>query len=354
MPDTIEMEYKVAPTEFKATGDKGEYEGHFSIFSNLDDGGDIVWPGAFTKTIAENGKRVKVFYAHDWEKLIGPTPDVLQEDATGLFAKGRLTLESFWGKEVWALMKDGALVEGSIGYWPVKFDFADEGRIRNLREVRLMEISPVPLGMNALTSVRAVKAAMLRAMKAAIPPKETPKAPDDEPWDAAAVLKECSGAKQLRLVHAWVDPEGDPEAKSSYKRPHHLPDGKVVWNGVKGCGGALMGARGGVDIPDADVAGVEKHLALHYAQFDKTPPWEKGLDAYFALLAQTTTEIKEGRMLSAANKDTIKTAIGALQSALDALNELLAAADPDAGKRLAQSALLVKRLRAAELALSLR
>lgn len=223
-----------------------------------------------------------------------------------------------------------------------------------MRELHLYEISPVPLGMNALTSVRAVKAAVIWAMKAAIPPKEMPMAPEDTAWDAGAVLKGCSGAKQLRLVHAWVDPEGDPEAKSSYKLPHHLPDGTVVWNGVKAAGAAVMGARGGASIPDTDIPGVEKHLGTHYAQFGKAAPWEKGLDAYFALLAQATTEIKEGRVLSSANKDTINAAVSALQSALSTLNELLAAADPDAGKRLAQSALLVKRLRAVELALALR
>ena len=357
MPDTDELEYKITPAEFKATGDKGEYEGHFSMFSNRDDGGDIMWPGAFAKTLIENGKRVKVFYAHDWEKLIGPTPDVLQEDAKGLFAKGRLTLDSFWGKEVWALMKDGALNEGSIGYWAVKYDFADEGRTRNLREVRLLEISPVPLGMNALTSIRAVKAAAFRILKAAIPPKETPKAADDTPWDSSEVLKDVSGARQLRLIHAWMDPEGDPDAKSSYKLPHHLPDGKVVLKGVQAAGAALMGARGGVDIPDADVAGVKAHLATHFAQFDLTPSWEKGasLVTHLDTLAWVTNEIKVGRMLSAANKDTIQSAVEALRQAMDALNELLAAADPDdSGKRAQSALLLLKRLRAAELALSLK
>lgn len=360
MPDN-DLEYKVAPTEFKAAGDKGEYEGHFSIFSNIDDGGDIMWPGAFSKTLAENSRRVKVFYAHDWEKLIGPAPEVLQEDARGLFAKGRLTLDSFWGKEVWALMKDGALTEGSIGYWAVKYDFADEGRIRNLREVKLVEVSPVPLGMNALTSIRAVKAAAFRALKAAIPPKEMPKAAADTPWDSSEVLKELSGARQLRLVHAWMDPEGDPDAKGSYKLPHHLPTGEVVWNGVKAAGAALMGARGGVELPETDIAGVKAHLAKHYAQFDQTCPWEKaaGLDTHLATLAWVTGELKVGRVLSSANKDTVQSAIDALQQALDALNELLAAADPnapqdDGGKRAQSALLLLKRLRAAELALALR
>lgn len=155
------MDYKIFGAEFKAAGDRGEYEGYFSIFGNVDDGLDVVHKGAFVKTINERARRVKVFYAHDWSKLIGPPPEVLAEDERGLYARGRLTLDSFWGREVWALMKDGALTEGSIGYEAVKFDFEDlDGKqVRHIREVKLYEISPVPLGMNALTELRAVKSA---------------------------------------------------------------------------------------------------------------------------------------------------------------------------------------------------
>ncbi len=350
-----EMEFKACPIEFKATGDQGQYEGHFSIFGNLDDGGDVMHEGAFTKTIAERAARVKVFYMHDWQKLIGPAPATLKEDSMGLLAAGRLTLGSFWGNETWQLMKDGALNEGSIGYEAVKWDMEEVPNgwpIRHLREVRLYEISPVPLGMNALTQIRAVKAAVLNEMKRAIAPKETPKAPDDTTWDAAAVLKEVEGAKQLRLIHAWVDAEGDPEAKSSYKLPHHLADGRVVWNGVKGCGGAMMGARGGVDIPEADMPGVKRHLALHYKQFDKTPPWEKGasLETYVPVLEMIFNELKTGQMLVTAPKEKRLEVRGLMQAALDELNRTIAAAEPQ--PKMVHSALLVKRLRAAELALA--
>jgi HK97 family phage prohead protease len=111
--------------------------------------------------------------------------------------------------------------------------------------------------------------------KGAIPPHTTPKADEDTPWSAASVLRALPNERaKLRLVHAWVDPEGDPDAKGSYKLPHHLADGKVVWKGVAAAGAALQGGRGGVNIPQSDVAGVRRHLARHYAQFDKTPPWE--------------------------------------------------------------------------------
>src|SRR3990170_1551322 len=113
------------------------------------------------------------------------------------------------------------------------------------------------------------------AFKGAIPPHTTPKADEGADWDAGAVLREIEGEAELRLVHAWVNSELDPEVKGAYKLPHHYADGRVVWRGVAAAGTALMGGRGGVDIPDADVAGVKRHLAGHYRQFDKVPPWEE-------------------------------------------------------------------------------
>ncbi len=345
------MEYKVMPTEFKTGSEEGVYEGYFAVFENVDDGGDVIHRGAFKKTLQERGRRVKVFYAHDWTRLIGPPPEVLQEDERGLYAKGRLTLDSFWGREVWALMRDGALTEGSIGYQAVKFDFDEDG-VRHLREVKLFEISPVPLGMNALTEVRAVKAAvLLQAVKAAIPPHQTEKAPEDTPWDGAAVRKALpNDAKVLRKVHAWYDPEGDPDAKSSYKLPHHLPDGRVVWNGVKAAAAALLGARGGVNIPARDVPGVKRHLEAHYHQFGRKAPWEEeaALETRLETLVMITEALKEGRGLVTADRAKVREVIGALEAAAEALHGYVTAVEPQA-----KHSTLLRRLRAAEAALRL-
>lgn len=155
----MEMKYLTTGAEFKAEGDEGVYEGHFSIFGNVDDGDDVMHRGAFKETLKLRRGRIKVFLAHDWSKLIAPPPDVINEDDAGLFASGHLTLGSFWGRETWELMKDGALTEGSIGYRadPDAIEYDDDG-VRHLYKVALYEISPVPLGMNALTDLRAVKA----------------------------------------------------------------------------------------------------------------------------------------------------------------------------------------------------
>lgn len=64
-----------------------------------------------------------------------------------------------------------------------------------------------------------------------------------------------------------------PEKYGDLKLPHHNPTSHaVVWRGVAAAMAALGGARGGVQIPSADVSAVRSHLAAHYREFEKTPP----------------------------------------------------------------------------------
>jgi len=76
----------------------------------------------------------------------------------------------------------------------------------------------------------------------------------------------------LMKICAWYDSE-NPEVKQAYKLPHHKADGlKCNWKGTAAAMAALLGARGGVNIPDGDKSGVHSHLSRHYKQFDKEPP----------------------------------------------------------------------------------
>jgi len=87
----------------------------------------------------------------------------------------------------------------------------------------------------------------------------------------------------------WYDKE-NPDIKSSYKLPHHTAKGhKTVWRGVAAAMAALLGARGGVNIPASDRKGVYNHLAKHYKEFDKEVPKFKELDE----LEDAETEINE-------------------------------------------------------------
>jgi hypothetical protein len=105
----------------------------------------------------------------------------------------------------------------------------------------------------------------------------TPKAAEDEAWSGP---KEVAAAEvaDLKVMCTWVDSESS-DIKGAYKLPHHRAAGQhaVVWNGVSAAMGALLGARGGVDIPDGDRKAVYNHLAKHYKEFDKDVPEFKEL-----------------------------------------------------------------------------
>jgi hypothetical protein len=144
----------------------------------------------------------------------------------------------------------------------------------------------------------------------AISPHETPKAPEDREWDADAAEQRVrkwassdgSGDKgkidwaKYRQAFAWYNAE-DPESFGSYKLPHHdIIDGRlcVVWRGVAAAMAALLGARGGVDIPQGDRRSVYTHLARHYQQFDKEPPeFESVAEAYARMLENQIEQQKQ-------------------------------------------------------------
>jgi len=108
-------------------------------------------------------------------------------------------------------------------------------------------------------------------IKGVIPYKEYPKAPEGEKWDGPAEVKKAE-VDDLKVICTWFDSE-NPDIKSSYKLPHHKAKGyKLVWRGVSAAMGALLGARGGVDVPDDDKKGIYNHLVKHYAEFEKDPP----------------------------------------------------------------------------------
>ncbi len=105
----------------------------------------------------------------------------------------------------------------------------------------------------------------------AIPFKAYRLDPESAPWDAAKEVRDAD-ADALRQMAAWYDAE-KPDAKTSYKLPHHRASNRnTVWRAVSAAMGALLGARGGVDIPQADRRSVYAHLARHYAEFGKEPP----------------------------------------------------------------------------------
>ncbi len=144
--------------------EEGIFSGYGAVFSNVDTGGDIIEPGAFTKTLAEGWERVKILALHNDCWLPIGRPVELREDVNGLYLSAKVS-DTSMGRDIKVLLKDGVLNELSIGYDPVVFDYDAEG-IRHLREVKLWEVSVVTWAMNPeakITGYKSMNEAIERA-----------------------------------------------------------------------------------------------------------------------------------------------------------------------------------------------
>lgn len=164
------LEFKRFPlTQVKVT-EKGIVEGYAAVFHNIDLGGDIIEPGAFTETLEKRGLAgVKVFVGHDHGGLPVGLPMELREDAHGLFTRTQL-FESSGGRDVLATAKGLAAGEGdglgmSIGYAPQEFEFdeIDGLEIRRLKRVDLPEYSFVGMPMNEAATVTLAKSELCKS-----------------------------------------------------------------------------------------------------------------------------------------------------------------------------------------------
>jgi HK97 family phage prohead protease len=147
------MENSTYKFAVKSIDEAGTFEGLASVYSNVDLGGDIVAPGAFTRTLQAKGGEVPVLWAHDMRAPIGLGK--LKDTAAGLSIQGRLVLSVGKAREAYDLLKAKVLRGLSIGYDVVRSDM--KGSARRLLELKLYEVSLVTLPMNELAQVSAVK-----------------------------------------------------------------------------------------------------------------------------------------------------------------------------------------------------
>lgn len=145
--------------EIRTVAESGEFEGHGSVFGVEDSYGDIVAPGAFTRSLTEHraaGTMPALLWQHDSSQPIGVYTD-MKEDAAGLYVKGKLLTETAKGREAHALLKAKALRGLSIGFMTRQSDFDEVTQIRTVRDVDLWEVSLVTFPAQRLANVEAVK-----------------------------------------------------------------------------------------------------------------------------------------------------------------------------------------------------
>ena len=136
---------------------KRQFEGHGSIFGNVDLGGDVVIPGAFKGTLErhkKDGMLPQMYWMHDPSLVPGKWLE-MDEDDKGLYVKGELA-ETQLGEEMYTLLNMKAVRGMSIGYVTLERDYDKEGN-RLLKEIDLWEVSLVSLAMNPKAQVTGMK-----------------------------------------------------------------------------------------------------------------------------------------------------------------------------------------------------
>ena len=146
-----------------------EFEGDASLFGVADGAGDVMAPGAFAKSLRTRGlERIRMLYQHFAHEPIGVWEEI-REDARGLYVRGRLTTDIERGRDVLALLKDGALNGLSIGFKTQRARRDAAKGTRVLIEVELWEVSVVTFPLLEGSNVTAIgaKNELAQAIRAA-------------------------------------------------------------------------------------------------------------------------------------------------------------------------------------------
>jgi HK97 family phage prohead protease len=142
--------------------DEGTIRGYGSTFNGKPDlHGDVIKPGAFAETIANNGifgNGIKFLWQHYTSEPIGIHEEV-SEDRKGLLLKSKLAIDIQSGHDAHVLAKMGAIDSYSIGYKILdsKEKVRNGVRTFDLLKLALYEVSLVTFPANPKARVTEVK-----------------------------------------------------------------------------------------------------------------------------------------------------------------------------------------------------
>lgn len=113
--------------------------------------------------------------------------------------------------------------------------------------------------------------------------EDFPLADRDRAWDGDAAEKrvrkwadaEDAPNAKYRDAHIWYDSENKDNFTAYKLLIADVIDGKlkVVRRGIMAAGNVMQGGRGGVDMPQRDIARAKSHLAKYYEKMGDTAPW---------------------------------------------------------------------------------
>jgi HK97 family phage prohead protease len=147
--------FKSVFSQVKDIDSAGTVRFYASIFNTPDRVNDIVVPGAYKKTIAENFKEIQHYKNHDSRVMPAVIREMVEDD-NGLLVTSKMILNTQAGKETYeeyrAMAEAGKSMAHSIGYVPVKVEPTSD--FNYLKEILLLEVSTLttrPAHPGALT-----------------------------------------------------------------------------------------------------------------------------------------------------------------------------------------------------------
>lgn len=140
------------------SGSALRFAGYAAVFDRVDQGGDVVRPGAFARSLARGGE-VPLLWEHRGVPI--GRVEMAREDRRGLRVIGRIS-EMRTGQ----LLVGGAVEGLSFGY---RVRNVGHGRPRELTDLDLVEVSLVSYPMQRLARVHAVCSLGERARRMGVP-----------------------------------------------------------------------------------------------------------------------------------------------------------------------------------------
>ncbi len=127
-------------------------EGYAAVFNSKTRIGscfdEVIEPGAFSKSLSENGD-IRALFNHDWNNVLGRTKSgtlTLKEDEKGLNFNVELPNTSV-ARDLSESMARGDINQCSFGFFVTdeEWDYSVEPALRTIKEVELFEISVVSI-----------------------------------------------------------------------------------------------------------------------------------------------------------------------------------------------------------------
>lgn len=131
-------------TEFKATDEKGNFQGVLSTYGNEDFVGDVCDPGCFDNSIRTRGNKLPFLWQHLSIEPIGSL--IVTDTKDNLAVDGHFNMGVQRGREAFSLLKAGDVNGLSIGFQLIDADYIDG--VRHLKEIDLIEGSFVTFPAN--------------------------------------------------------------------------------------------------------------------------------------------------------------------------------------------------------------